>query len=44
MHSVRTKALVGSPRLEDTEKGAKNGIIASLAMAYNNNNFFLLII
>lgn len=35
MHSVSIKALVGSPRLDDTENGAKNGIIPSLAIAWN---------
>lgn len=33
--SVRTKALVGSPLLEDTAKGAKNGMIPSFAMAWS---------
>lgn len=33
MHIVRMRARVGSPRLEETANGARNGIMLSLAMA-----------
>lgn len=33
MKTVNINALVGSPRLDDTANGLKNGIVSSLAMA-----------
>lgn len=35
MNSPRSTYLVGSPLLDETAKGAKNGIISSLAMAWS---------
>lgn len=36
MQMVRMSARVGSPLLEDTAKGERNGIIPSFAIACNN--------
>lgn len=36
MQIVRSKALVGSPLFDETEKGCKNGMMPSLAIACSN--------